>query len=114
DRPGVPAGVRASSAAALWRSVIPTADEVRSARRRLHANAVLIVALVGVSYWSLVLSALPLAMRLTAAAVLVVALVATGTSIMHDANHDSFSTRRWVNRVLAYSSDALGASSWLW
>ena len=33
---------------------------------------------------------------------------------MHDANHDSFSTHRWLNRLLSYTSDALGASSWLW
>jgi len=102
------------SVAGLWRSVMPSADEVRSARRRLHANAVVIVVLAAVSYWCLVLSALPLTMRLAAAGVLVLALVATGTSIMHDANHDSFSTRRWVNRALAFTSDALGASSWLW
>ena len=33
---------------------------------------------------------------------------------MHDANHSSFSRHRWLNRALAYTSDALGASSWLW
>ena len=33
---------------------------------------------------------------------------------MHDANHGSFSRHRWINRMLAYTSDALGASSWLW
>jgi linoleoyl-CoA desaturase len=52
--------------------------------------------------------------RLVAAGVLVIALVATATSIMHDANHGSFSTRRWINYALSYTSDALGASSWLW
>ena len=93
---------------------MPTADEVRSARRRLHAKAVLILGLAATSYWCLVLSNLPVVLRLAAAAGLVVALVATGTSIMHDANHGSFSTRRWVNVVLSYTSDALGASSWLW
>jgi linoleoyl-CoA desaturase len=89
-------------------------EEVRAARRHLHVNAVVILGLVATSYWCLVLSDLPLALRLSAAGVLVLALVAVGTSIMHDANHDSFSTRRWVNRALAYTSDALGASSWLW
>ena len=33
---------------------------------------------------------------------------------MHDANHDSFSNHRRLNRLLAYTSDALGASSLLW
>jgi linoleoyl-CoA desaturase len=98
----------------LWRDSLPTGVELRRARRRLHAKAVLIVGLVAGSYWALVLSGLPLLARLAAAAVLVTGLVAVGTSIMHDANHDSFSTHRWVNRVLAFTSDLLGASSWLW
>jgi linoleoyl-CoA desaturase len=73
-----------------------------------------ILALVAASYWALVLSDLALLVRLGAAGVLVLGLVAVATSIMHDANHDSFSGHRWLNRVLAYTSDTLGASSWLW
>ena len=33
---------------------------------------------------------------------------------MHDANHGSFSSHRWLNGLLSFTSDALGASSWLW
>ena len=104
----------AASIARAWRRVLPTPEEIRRARRRLHANAVAILGLVATSYWALVLSGWPLWWRLPAAGVLVVALVAVGTVIMHGANHDSFSTRRWLNRLLSYTSDALGASSWLW
>lgn len=104
----------APDAAAIWRSVMPTAEEVRRARSRLHAKAVFTFALVGASYWCLALTDAPVYLRLVAAAVLVVGLVTVAASIMHDANHDSFSTRRWVNRSLAFTSDALGASSWLW
>ena len=103
-----------SLVAALWRSLAPSLEEVRRARRRLHGKALVIVVLVAASYWALALSNLPLLVRLGAAGVLVLGLVAVGTSIMHDANHDSFSGRRWLNRVLAYTSDTLGASSWLW
>ena len=100
--------------ASLWRSLAPSLEEVRRARRRLHGKAMVIVVLVAASYWALALSNLPLLVRLGAAGVLVLGLVAVGTSIMHDANHDSFSGHRWLNRVLAYTSDMLGASSWLW
>jgi linoleoyl-CoA desaturase len=103
-----------SLVAALWRAAAPTIDEIRRARRRLHLKALVIVTVVAASYWALVLSELPALMRFGAAAVLAVGLVAVGTSIMHDANHDSFSRHRWLNRVLAYTSDTLGASSWLW
>ncbi len=98
----------------VWRSVQPTDAEIRSARRRLHLKALVIFGLVCSSYWALVLSDLPMLVQFGAALVLAVALVAVGTSIMHDANHGSFSKHRWVNRTLAYTSDALGASSWLW
>jgi linoleoyl-CoA desaturase len=103
-----------SMLAALWRSVQPTFDEIRRARRRLHAKALAIIALLVASYWALVVSDHALLVRLGAAGVLVVALVALATGIMHDANHGSFSRHRWLNRVLAYTSDGLGASSWLW
>ena len=104
----------ASLVAELWRSVTPSAEEIRRARRRLHLKALAIAALVAASYWALVLSSLPVLVRLGAGAVLVHGLAAVGTSIMHDANHQAFSRHRWLNRLLGYTSDALGASSWLW
>lgn len=110
-----PAGEASSPAVdAVWSAVHPTLSEVRCARRRLHGKALMIAALVVSSYFVLVVSDLPLLARLGAAVVLVVALVAVATSIMHDANHGSFSRHRWINRALAYTSDGLGASSWLW
>jgi linoleoyl-CoA desaturase len=100
--------------ATLWRSVAPSVAEVRRARRRLHLKAVVIAVVVATSYVALVISDLPTVLRILSAGVLAVGLVAVGTNIMHDANHDSFSRHRWVNRVLAYTADTLGASSWLW
>jgi len=115
---GTSAGTSTSTSNSLitmiWRSVLPSADEVRRARRRLHFKALAIAALLATSYYWLVIADSPLLIRLAAAAVLVVSVVAVGTGIMHDANHGSFSRHRWLNRLLAYSSDALGASSWLW
>jgi fatty acid desaturase len=98
----------------VWRSVLPTPGELSSARHRLHGKALAIGGLLATSYWLLVVSDFDLLVRLGAAAVLVLALVAVATSIMHDANHEAFSRHRWINRTLAYTSDALGASSWLW
>jgi linoleoyl-CoA desaturase len=100
--------------AALWRSVLPTTQEIRRARRRLHAKAIFIAALVASSYWGLVIANPSLPVRIACAAVLVTGLVAVATSIMHDANHGAFSRWRWLNRLTSYTADALGLSSWLW
>ena len=104
----------ASKVMSIWRSVMPTHHEVRKAQRRLHAKALATFGLVVTSYWCLVLSDLPTVVRLGAAGLLVTALVTVGTSIMHDANHGSFSNHQWLNGLLSFTSDALGASSWLW
>jgi linoleoyl-CoA desaturase len=102
------------SAAALWRSVLPTPAEVARGRRRLHAKAMGIVALVASSYAVLVFSNAAVWVRFVAGLPLVAGLIAVGTGIMHDANHGAFSGRSWVNRCLSATSDLLGSSSSLW
>jgi linoleoyl-CoA desaturase len=94
--------------------VAPSASEIAHARRRLHAKAVGIVVLTVASYSGLVLADVPLLVRLACAALLVVAVTAVATGIMHDANHGAFSSSRRVNRGMSWSLDLLGGSSWLW
>ena len=53
-------------------------------------------------------------LRVVFALVLVVASVASATSVMHDGNHGAFSASKRVNRIAGWSSDLLGASSFLW
>src|SRR4029079_15300132 len=53
-------------------------------------------------------------MAVACAAVLVVAVTAVATCVMHDANHGSLTRSPRLNRVIGYSADLLGASSWMW
>ena len=94
----------------LWRAALPTSGELRRARRRLHVKALLIVVLVGASYWALVLSGIPLLARLgcrrrprhrPGRRRHVRSCTTPTTARSRPA--------RWVNRVLAYTSDLLGA-----
>ncbi len=106
--------IDAAVAASLWNDSLPTAAEIYSARRRLHAKAVAIALITIASYVGLVIADRSTPWRFACAIGLVVGLVATATSVMHDANHGAFSERRWLNRLVAYTADALGSSSWLW
>ena len=92
----------------------PSDADIRRGRRRLHAKAVGIIALVVVAYWGLVFSPVGWLGRIACAALLVIGVVAAGTGIMHDANHGAFSASPRTNRLVAYSADVLGASSWVW
>lgn len=111
---GTNATIDAEAAASVWRASLPTAAEIRSARRRLHLKGLAIALVTVSSYWGVVIADLPVPWRFGCALGLVFGLIATATGVMHDANHGSFSDRRWVNRLVAYTADALGSSSWLW
>jgi linoleoyl-CoA desaturase len=92
----------------------PDGVQLRRATRRLRGKALFIAALTIGSYLGLVFVAHGPLLALPLAAVLVVALIATATSVMHDANHGAFGGSQGFNRTLAYSADVLGASSWFW
>ncbi len=59
---------------------------------------------VATQWWQ----ALPLAIALG------LAVVAIGFNVMHDASHEAYSDRRWVNRAMAKTLDLVGGSSYFW
>ncbi|HEY4108127.1 acyl-CoA desaturase [Puia sp.] len=42
------------------------------------------------------------------------ALASIGFNVMHDANHGSYSSRKWVNKTLGLTLNALGGNSFIW
>jgi len=75
----------------------------------------LILVFTAVAMYSLLLFA-PVSglMALLMCAVLGIALASIGFSVMHDANHGSYSTRPKLNDFLGLSLNAMGASSYFW
>ena len=61
--------------------------------------------LIGAGTWWL---AVPLAVSLG------LAMAACGFNIQHDGGHQSYSERRWINRLAALTLDLLGGSSYVW
>lgn len=98
----------------LTQSMMPSTEEVAHAQRRLHWNTALIAMLGIGSYAGLVFAPVGFWLRLVFAVVLVVAAVATATNVMHVGNHGAFVRRGRANHVAGWSSDLLGASSYLW
>ena len=98
----------------LSQVMMPTSDQIAWGRRRLHRNAAFIAVLGVGSYAALVFAPVGFVLRVVFALVLVVAAVAAATNVMHDGNHGGFSTSARVNRLAGWTSDLLGASSFLW
>jgi linoleoyl-CoA desaturase len=41
-------------------------------------------------------------------------LAGIGLSVMHDANHSAYSTKKWINTLIGYSLNLVGANSFNW
>ena len=114
----VTAGTRTSAGASaestLTQLIMPTMAEISGARRRAQRKALVIGAMAFAAYWGLVIADRGVGLRVICASTLIVAVVAAATSVMHDSNHGVLTRSARLNRVLGYSADLLGASSWLW
>jgi len=95
-------------------SMMPSPAQIRSGRRALHLNSAFIAMLSISSYLALVFAPVGLLLRMLFAVVLAVSCVAIATNVMHDGNHGAYSAGRRRNRLAGWSSDLLGASSYLW
>lgn len=76
-------------------------------------SGVFILAAVGM-YISLLLIKMPLLAGVTISALLGFVLACIGFNVMHDANHDSYSSSKWVNKTLGLTLNALGGNSFIW
>jgi linoleoyl-CoA desaturase len=53
-------------------------------------------------------------LSLLAYAIVGIGVAGTGLSVMHDANHGSFSKNKIVNKIMSYSMNLVGGSSFTW
>ena len=68
------------------------------------ASVYALLVFVATAWWQV----LPLAVLLG------LTVVAIGFNVMHDANHEAYSHRPWVNQMMAMSLDLVGGSSYFW
>lgn len=80
----------------------------------MRAKTVAVLAWAAASWALLVFAPVPAWLAALLAVSLGLALAGIGFNVMHDANHGSYSDDPRVNGALAFTSDLLGASSWLW
>jgi linoleoyl-CoA desaturase len=76
-------------------------------------TGVLVSALVGI-YIALVFFTPPVWIAILLCALLGVNLAAIGFNVMHDGAHGSYSGKKTVNEIMAYSLNLMGGSSYIW
>jgi len=81
---------------------------------RLYVKTITLISAAILMYSSLIflkMNALP---ALLICVLLGFTFASIGFSVMHDANHGSYSTKPWLNDLLGLSANALGASAYFW
>lgn len=81
---------------------------------RLYIKTLILIITAGLIYGSLMLLPVPGWIALLSCVLLGFTLACIGFSVMHDANHGSYSTKTWVNNLLGLTINAMGASSYFW
>jgi linoleoyl-CoA desaturase len=81
---------------------------------RLYAKTIILILAAITLYTGLLMLPLTPLPRIAASVLLGFSLACIGFNVMHDANHGSYSSRKWVNRVMGLTLNALGGNDFIW
>lgn len=81
---------------------------------RLYIKTITLVGAAIAMYCSLLFFPVAPLLALLICALMGFTFASIGFSVMHDANHGSYSTKSWLNDLIGLSANALGASSFFW
>ena len=80
----------------------------------LYAKAIILI-LGAIALYSLLLwTKMPWFVGIACSSLLGFVLACIGFNVMHDANHGSYSSRKWVNKLLGLTLNALGGNNFIW
>ena len=80
----------------------------------LYWKTVVLLITAGICYTALMTMVFPAWASLSICALLGLAFAGIGFNIMHDGGHNSYSQKKWVNELMAYSLNLLGGNIYLW
>ncbi|HEY4337742.1 MAG TPA: acyl-CoA desaturase [Puia sp.] len=90
------------------------AEKRKTGNIRLYTKTVVLI-LAAVFFYAVLLwpplGPLP---RIAASILLGLVLASIGFNVMHDANHGSYSSKKWVNRTMGLTLNALGGNDFIW
>lgn len=80
----------------------------------MYRKTAIIVTTFVAAYFALVFLADTWWQAVPLAIVLALSVVAIGFNVMHDASHQAYSDRIWINRLMSTTLDLVGGSSYFW
>jgi len=87
----------------------------RHGNTEMYVKTIIMFALYLIPYGLIVSSTVSSILGLLALVLVMgIGLAGIGLSVMHDANHGAYSSKRWVNNLVGYSLNLLGSTSFNW
>ena len=80
----------------------------------LYSKAIVLILLAICVYTALLVVPMTPLPRILLSLILGFVFACIGFNVMHDANHGSYSSRKWVNETLGLTLNALGGNSFIW
>jgi len=81
---------------------------------KLYLKSIILLAVTAGSYVALLTAHLHPAIAAMLCGVFGIAQAGVGFNVMHDANHGSFSQKKWINRTMGLTANMMGINTWLW
>ena len=81
---------------------------------RLYSKTIILFSIFAACYGLLVFAHLHWAINIGLCVVLGFDLSAIGFNVMHDGSHGSYSRKKWVNQLMAFSLNLMGGNAYLW
>lgn len=81
---------------------------------QLYIKSVVLITAAVCLYTLILLLDAPVLLVMAAGLLLGFVLACIGFNVMHDANHGSYSSKKWVNKTLGLTLNALGGNSFIW
>jgi linoleoyl-CoA desaturase len=81
---------------------------------RLYSKTIVLILLAVLLYTALLAAQMPPLPRILFSLLFGFVLACIGFNVMHDANHGSYSSRKWVNETLGLTLNALGGNAFIW
>ncbi|MBP6432518.1 MAG: acyl-CoA desaturase [Ferruginibacter sp.] len=81
---------------------------------RLYIKTIILVGTAAATYFAIMFAPLPAWVLYSLCALLGYTFACVGFSVMHDANHGSYSTKPWLNDFLGLSMNFMGANAYFW
>ncbi len=86
----------------------------KTADWRIHLKTAIIFTTALAAYWAIMFGGFSNGIQLLLVVFLAVNHAVIGFNIMHDANHDAYSDKKWVNEGLGLTLNFLGANAYYW